>query len=143
MSLQDWSDNGWLKPHQTSPEEIDNLLAIVQRDLTDADNQELSMDWRFGIAYNAALKLCSIILYLQGYRPENTLAHYRTIMSLKEIDNQHWLAYSTYLNACRILRNTLEYDHVVNISEEEVNKLIQFTKQFHLEIQDYLAKHCP
>ena len=57
MSLQDWADNGWLRAHTTSAEEVGNLLAIVDRDLVDA-SRDISADWQFGIAYNAALKLC-------------------------------------------------------------------------------------
>ena len=90
MSLKDWLDNGWLKPHQTDRQEITNLLGIVERDLADAMLEGLSVDWKFGIAYNAALKLCTIKLFIQGYRPENALAHYRTIMALKEIDKVDW-----------------------------------------------------
>jgi hypothetical protein len=29
MSLQQWANNGWLKAHQTSPKEIQDLLKIV------------------------------------------------------------------------------------------------------------------
>lgn len=36
MTLQQWADNGWLEPHVTSPEEIANLLAIVEH-RADAD----------------------------------------------------------------------------------------------------------
>jgi len=36
MSLKQWADNGWLKPHQTSRKEIKNLLDIVDRDMLDA-----------------------------------------------------------------------------------------------------------
>jgi hypothetical protein len=36
MSLASWAENGWLQPHKTSREEINNLLAIVERELTDA-----------------------------------------------------------------------------------------------------------
>ena len=28
MSLKDWLDNGWLKPHQTDRQEIANLLLL-------------------------------------------------------------------------------------------------------------------
>lgn len=59
MSLKQWANNGWLRPHQTSSKEIEDLLAIVKRDLADAAG-DISADWRFGIAYNAALKLCTI-----------------------------------------------------------------------------------
>jgi len=44
MSLKQWADNGWLKPHKTSKEEIANLLAIVERDLADAANESISPD---------------------------------------------------------------------------------------------------
>ena len=61
MSLKQWQNSGWLRPHTTSRQEIANLLGIVIRDMEDA-RREISSDWRFGIAYNAALKLCTILL---------------------------------------------------------------------------------
>ena len=36
MSLADWVKNGWLVTHQTSPREILDLLAVVERDLADS-----------------------------------------------------------------------------------------------------------
>ena len=75
MSLKQWSDNGWLKQHRTSEKEIRNLLGIVDRDVRTAES-DISADWRFGIAYNAALKLCTILLYAEGYRPSRELQHY-------------------------------------------------------------------
>jgi hypothetical protein len=74
MSLKQWADNGWLRAHKTSTKEVSGLLAIVERDLVDAEG-EISADWRFGIAYNAALKLCTILLHASGYRPERALQH--------------------------------------------------------------------
>lgn len=84
MSLQKWVEYGWLRSHKSSNKEIADLLRIIDRDLQDAAG-EISSDWRFGIAYNAALKLCTILLYAEGYRPEKTLQHYRTIQSLPVI----------------------------------------------------------
>lgn len=54
MRLQQWKANGWLQAHQTTPAQIGDLIAIVDRDLEDSMG-ELSPDWQFGIAYNAAL----------------------------------------------------------------------------------------
>ena len=34
MSLKQWASNGWLRPHETSPKEIRDLLAIAKRDLS-------------------------------------------------------------------------------------------------------------
>jgi hypothetical protein len=72
MSLLQWASNGWVRPHTTSPQEIGNLLAIVERDLADAEGA-ISADWRFGIAYNAALKLCTILLHTAGYRADRAI----------------------------------------------------------------------
>lgn len=36
MSLQSWAENGFLRPHETSAQEIGNLLRIVDRDIEDA-----------------------------------------------------------------------------------------------------------
>ena len=143
MSLQDWADNGWLKPHQTDRQEIATLLAIVERDLRDAANQTLSADWQFGIAYNAALKLCTILLYSQGFRPENALAHYRTIMALKEIPQTEWACHAAYLNACRMQRNTLEYHHIDLTSREQASQLIHFVTAFCAEVLAYLDQYHP
>ncbi len=78
MSLTQWEHNGWLRRHKSSRNEIANLFNIVERDITDTDGM-ISDDWRFGIAYNAAIKLCTILLYAEGFRAEKNLQHYRTI----------------------------------------------------------------
>ncbi len=56
-----------MRPHKTSVEEIENLFLIIDRDLKDADGS-ISDDWRFGIAYNAALNLCTILSIVKGSR---------------------------------------------------------------------------
>ena len=61
VSLETWHKNGWLRPHKTSKKEIDNLLKIVERDIRDASEGKTSDDWKFGIAYNAALKLSTLV----------------------------------------------------------------------------------
>ncbi len=63
MSLPTWLAAGWLQPHKTSRAEIRELWEIVDRDLADAASGGISADWQYGIAYNAALKLCTILLY--------------------------------------------------------------------------------
>ena len=65
MSLSDWAKAGWLQPHETSRQQITGLFGIVDRDLEDTA-RGLSADWQFGIAYDAVLKLCTILLYARG-----------------------------------------------------------------------------
>jgi hypothetical protein len=56
VSFADWVKNGWLVAHKSSEQEIANLLGIVARDLKDSQAKDVSDDWRFAIAYNAALQ---------------------------------------------------------------------------------------
>jgi hypothetical protein len=142
MSLQQWASNGWLRAHQTSPREIGELLAMVDRDLVDAEG-DISNDWRFGIAYNAALKLCTVLLHASGYRPERTLQHYRTLTALPLILGDKRKPDVDYLDACRIKRNTVEYDRVGGATGDDVSELVEFTKELRKEVVEWLRRNHP
>ena len=142
MTLQSWANNGWLKSHKTSVEEVGNLLAIVRRDIDDARKQAISDDWRFGIAYNAALKLCTILLYAESYRPDKNLAHYRTLQALPHILGDKRKADAEYLDVCRTKRNTVEYDYVGCVTGSEANELIDFVRKLEKDVLAWLnSKH--
>lgn len=141
MSLDEWLKNGWLRSHKSSPEEITNLLEIIERDLKDASSKELSDDWKFGIAYNAALKLCTVLLHSSGYRPEKNLAHYRTLQSLPLILGDKYKSEADYLDVCRKKRNETEYDFAGNISEDEVEELLNFCTELKTEVFAWLKKN--
>ena len=64
MSIDKLLTRGVLEKRVTSMNEIQDLLQIVERDLKDSESAEVSYDWQFGIAYNAALKLATIFGYL-------------------------------------------------------------------------------
>ncbi len=142
MSLQQWADNGWLRPHRTSPEEIENLIKIVDRDLSDA-TERVSSDWRFGIAYNAALKLCTILLYASGYRAERSLQHYRTIQAMPFILGEERKDDAEYLEACRKKRNIVEYEYVGGATEDEADELIGFVKSLRGDVLRWLKMKHP
>ena len=137
MSLKQWASNGWLRPHKTSPKEIQDLLAIVKRDLADAE-RDISADWQFGIAYNAALKLCTILLCASGYRPEKTLQHYRTLQALPVILGAERKTDADYLDACRIKRNTVEYDYAGAATRKDAKELVEFTKELRKDVIAWL-----
>ncbi len=126
--MKQWCDNGWLKPHRTSQQEVGNLLAIARRDIADARAGGISNDWRFGIAYNAALRLCTVLLCAEGYRAVQTLAHYRTLQALPLILGAQRKTDADYLDACRIKRSTVEYDCVGGATESDAEELIEFVE---------------
>lgn len=143
MSLESWVEYGWLRPHATSATEIRNLFDIVNRDIEDARNKDLSSDWRFGIAYNAALKLCTILLYVKGYRPEKALAHYRTLKALPLILGDEKEADATYLDRCRSIRNTVEYDQIGRTTVADAEELLAYVEDLKFEIQQWLKSNFP
>lgn len=142
MSLKNWLNNGWLRTHKTSREEIRNLLQIVERDIADSDGG-ISPDWRFGIAYNAALKLCTILLYVEGFRPEKNLQHYRTLQALPLILGDKRKLDADYLDTCRIKRNTVEYDYVGGATDSDADELIEFVKDLKNEVLAWIRSRYP
>jgi len=142
MSLNQWATNGWLRPHQTSRKELENLLSIARRDISDSAEGGISSDWRFGIAYNAALKLCTVLIYAEGYRPGPNLAHYRTLQALPLILGDPHKDDAVYLDACRIKRNTVEYDYVGGATDADADELIEFARNLELDVLAWLdSKH--
>lgn len=117
-------------------------MAIVRRDLTDARSQAISDDWRFGIAYNAALKLCTVLLNAEGFRPPNELAHYRTIQSLPLILGPDRREDAGYLDTCRTKRNKVEYESVGGVTGANVDELVQFGESLERDVLQWLhSKH--
>jgi|GEM_PF-1381705 len=104
MSLKMWLENGWLVTHQTTRRQVGDLLTMVHRDLHVATGTA-DLDWSFGIAYNAALKLCTILLFASGYRAGRDLNHYRTLTSLPLILGPDRAPDAAYLDQCRMKRN--------------------------------------
>jgi hypothetical protein len=143
MSLQNWHKNGWLRPHKTNRKQIADLMAIVDRDLKDARSERLSSDWQFGIAYNAALKLCTILIFAEGYRPERANAHYRTLQALSIVLGSGKATDVDYLDSCRIKRNTVEYDLAGQTSPEEARELIEFASELKESVCNWLRNTHP
>jgi hypothetical protein len=139
-SLRDWAESGWLRPHTTSRQEIAGLPGIVERDLADAQ-RDISADWRFRIAYNAALRLCTIPLYAEGYRPERNLQHYRAIQALGLILGSGRKTDVEYLEVCRKKRNIIEYDAAGTMTDRDATELAAFVVELRDRVLAWLDAH--
>ena len=115
----------------------------MRRDLADAKAPQVSADWRFGIAYNAALKLCTILMFAQGYRPDKNLAHYRTLQALPFILGAEKKSDAAYLDTCRVKRNTVEYDMAGVATQADAEELIGFTQGLLHEVEVWLTRSHP
>lgn len=96
-----------------------------------------------GIAYNAALKLCTILLHASGYRPEKNLQHYRSIAALPLILGDQWKDEADYLETCRRKRNIAEYELAGVATEVDTAELVAFVKELRQEVLNWLNKYHP
>jgi hypothetical protein len=143
MTLQKWAEFGWLRAHRSSRKEIEGLISIVDRDLSDAREQRISADWRFGIAYNAALKLCTILLHASGYRAGQALQHKRTIDAVPLVLGESRKDDAAYLDACRIKRNTVEYTTAGAATESDADELLAFATRLRQDVLGWLKASHP
>jgi uncharacterized protein (UPF0332 family) len=141
MNLKDLLNQGKLRAHKTSEKEVENLIAIVRRDIKDAKVEDLSSDRKFACAYNAVLQLATILLYCNGYKPEGTGHHFTVFQTMKIIMGNQYHALADYFDACRSKRNITDYDYVGIISDSEVEELIQESERFLEVILDWSKKN--
>jgi uncharacterized protein (UPF0332 family) len=143
MNLKQLLDQGKLRPHKTSKKEINNLMGLAKRDITDAKAHGISADRRFAIAYNAILQLSTILLYCKGYRPEGTGYHFTVFQAMKEIMGTGYYKLADYFDSCRAKRNITDYGYVGGISELEVEELIKEAEGFLKVIVNWLKTNYP
>ena len=142
MSLERWLNLGWLTEHQTSFQEIGDLLALVGRDLGDCRTSGLSADWRLAIAYNAALQAAKAALAACGYRASRESHHYRVIHSLELTLNAE-SDLVDQLDMFRRKRNAIEYDRAGMVSEQEVEEMIAVATEVEDRVKSWLRRNHP
>lgn len=142
MSLADWSRNGWLVKHKTSPAEISDLLAIADRDLADCRVPGLSAEWKLNIAYNAALQAATAALAECGYRASRDAHHYRVIQSLALTIGADSSLVRKF-DAFRKKRNIGGYERVGMVSDQEAAEMIALAELIRQEVMNWLGSRHP
>jgi hypothetical protein len=128
--------------HQTSRQEISDLLGVADRDLRDCVRPGLSEDWQPAIAYNAALRCATAALAASGYRASRDAHHYRTIQSLI-----HTIGADAHLvrqlEAFRKKRNIGDYERAGLISETEAREMVAMAQGLRRLVEDWLRRNYP
>jgi hypothetical protein len=142
VSLQDWLKSRWLIEHQTSRQEISDLLSMADRNLAQCRTPHLSPDWQLNIAYNAALQAATAALAAAGYRAAREAHHYRVIQSLAHtIQADPGLIIQ--LDKFRKKRNITEYERAGVVSEQEVNEMFTLAKNLRGKVEQWLRSNHP
>ena len=135
--MQDGERKGWVEKHKTSPQEIEELFQIADRDLKDCQARDLSDDWQLNIAYNAALQSAKAALAAAGYRTAREAQHFRIIQSLaftlgleKSLIDK--------LDKFRKKRNISDYERAGLVSEGEVKEAIDLAYRLRKQAEDWI-----
>jgi hypothetical protein len=142
MSLSDWLARGWLQKHTPDRRETRDLMAIADRDITDAQVEGISADTRLSIAYNAALQLSVAALAASGYRPGREAHHYRALQSLRftvgasaDLVDQ--------LDGFRRKRNISDYERAGGVSEYEAREMLVLARTLRGVMEEWLRSNHP
>ena len=143
MNLKRWLAEGRLRTHKTSKQEIQGLLEIAKRDLSDASVHDLSTDRRFLIAYEGALTVATIPLYCAGYETYGRGHHWLTFRILPEIMGREHSDLAEYFDQCRTKRNVGTYDRGGQISQSELDELLAEVKSFQEAVIEWVKRNHP
>jgi len=139
MSLEQWSRNGWLQRLDSALPEIQKLLQVVDRELSDARAEGISADGKFEHAYTAALQLCMVSLRAEGYQvPKGASRHKRAIGSLRYTLGEPWAETADYIELCSRQRGFAMYERINVVSDEDADELLSKVEHLRGEVVHWL-----
>ena len=142
MILEDWLNNGWLVVHGTSPQEINDLFGVADRDLLDCQAEGLSADWKMSIAYNAGLQSATAALAAAGYRATRDAHHYRVIQSLAYTIGAEAKVIAKF-NEFRKKRNIGGYERAGLVSDHEADEMLALARQLRGRVACWIHEDHP
>src|SRR6266436_9674706 len=114
-----------LKAEPASRSEFAGMVDSARRRLVDAQNKSLDPDSQFDLAYGAAHRLALAALRHQGYRSENRITVFQTLVHTLRTDNADVQVFLKAHNE----RNLAEYEGRMEIDEGRLADLIRCTKK--------------
>ena len=109
-----------LKAEPPDAAEFEGLKRSAHARLKDVRNENLSLESRFDLAYNAAHALCLAALRSHGYRPSNRFIVFQLLPHTLDLGPDVWRV----LSKCHNIRNLGEYEGDLNVDQRIVADLI-------------------
>ena len=126
--------SGLLKAEPPAPGEVSGLVRSGNARLADAKNEDLSLESRFDLAYNAAHALSLAALRIAGYRANNRYLVFQCLENTLGLPSEKWRV----LDQAHPRRNLAEYEGAVDVDESLVEALIRVTG----EVASRVSKIC-
>ena len=121
---------GTLKVEAASRKEFEGMLASARRGLADAQSKSIETDSQFDLAYGAAHRFALAALRQQGYRSDNRVTVFQTLVHTLGTGNADIQIFLRAHNE----RNLAEYEGRVDIDEKLLADLIRCTKKLETEV---------
>jgi uncharacterized protein (UPF0332 family) len=134
---------GQLRTHEARPDEIARLLAAAKRNLADAENEQISAEARFDMAYRAIMQVSLIALMANGYRPSTSQpGHHQTLVYSLVHTLRIEARSASLLDALRKRRNAADYQGDL-VSEPELEYCISQSRDLLRALTSWLSREKP
>ena len=114
-----------LKAEPASRSEFTGMVQSARTRLADSQNEDLDPDSQFDLAYGAAHRLALAALRHSGYRSENRITVFQTLVHTLGTDKADIQIFLQAHNE----RNLAEYEGRMDIDEQLLANLIRCTKK--------------
>ena len=125
---------GQLKSEPAAEEEIEGLFRSGAHRLDDAGRNDLSLESRFDLGYNAVHVLALAALRLHGYRSNLRYLVFQCLQHTIGLSREQWRV----LDNVHCKRNLAEYEGAIDIDEQLVAALLRVGQ----EVESALANLC-
>ena len=126
---------GKLKTEPAAETELRGLLRSGTRRLDDAAREELSLESRFDLAYNAAHALALAALRFHGYRSESRYLVFQCLQHTLDLPAEQWRV----LDQAHRKRNLAEYEGEMDVDEQLVAALLRVAREVAARVNDLMA----
>ncbi len=134
MSLEHLVKTGQLKAEPKNAIELRGLIQSGQARLRDATRQDLALESRFDLAYNAAHSLALAALRYHGYRSLNRYLVFQALPYTTGLGPEVW----RILARCHEKRNLAEYEGHIEIEDQLLKDLIKATQLLEDKVKIFL-----
>ena len=123
---------GRLKSKPAADAEIESLVRSGVRRLNDAERENLSLESRFDLSYNAAHALALAALRLRGYRSDSRYLVFQCLQHTVDLPQAQWRV----LDEAHRKRNLAEYEGVLDVGEELIAALLRAAREVERRVRD-------
>ena len=127
---------GKLKAERAEIGEIEGLLRSGQRRLGDAQRQELSLESRFDLGYNAAHACALSALRAHGYRSDSRYLVFQCLQHTIDLPAEQWRV----LDDAHRKRNLAEYEGATDVDEQLLSALIRVTREVATRVENLIVQ---